>query len=197
MKRAGALILGLLLGSGCGVRLDPTVPHGLGIPRDGSFGVSSAARGMPTRIGWGTFTVFAIPVAPVHITNGPGERIVTDKVRETLVGAGYRVVEPGVAGDGPVLECDVKRFSFRNYTWLVPIVFTWGGVELNMRLVDPHGAPLWERSYTGKNFNLAYSFDEAANRSMEKVLEDFGRDVAQDDFFRACCAQKKETGVMP
>ena len=50
---------------------------------------------MPERPGWGTFTVFAIPIAPVHVSNGPGERIIMDKLKETLVQAGYRVVEPG------------------------------------------------------------------------------------------------------
>ena len=39
------------------------------------------ARGMPARVGWGTFTVFAIPVAPVHIENGQGEKIVIRHVR--------------------------------------------------------------------------------------------------------------------
>ena len=191
MRQLGfSMLLGLVLvGSGCGIHLDPKVPRELAPRREGSVGAASAARGMPERAGWGTFTVFAIPVAPVHVSNGPGERIIMDKVKETLVQAGYRVVEPGGAGDGPVLECDVKRFRFRNYTWLVPIVFTWGGVDLDMRLAGRDGGTLWQRSYTGGNFNLAYSFTMAANRSMQQVLEKFGRDAVGEEFFRACCQQ--------
>src|SRR5438094_5193 len=141
MRRVGfSMLFGLaLVGSGCGIHLDPKVPRDLAPRREGSVGAASAARGMPERAGWGTFTVFAIPVAPVHVSNGPGERIIMDKVKETLVQAGYQVVEPGGAGDGAVLEGDVKRFRFRNYTWLFPIVFTWGGADLDMRLAGRDG----------------------------------------------------------
>jgi len=59
--------------------------------------------------------------------------------RETLTAAGYRVRDAKGVGDGPVLQCDVKRFSFRNYTWLVPLVFTWGGVDLDLSLVNRDG----------------------------------------------------------
>lgn len=197
MNRIRIAMLGLLLAAGCGVHLDPKVPHGLGTPREGSMGVGAAARGMPSRVGWGTFTVFAIPIAPVHVSNGPGERIVMAKLKETLAGAGYRPTEPGAPSAGPVLEADVKRFSFRNYTWLVPLVFTWGGVDLDVRLVGHGGAPLWQRSYKGGNFNLAYSFTLAANRSMEQVLEQFGRDVAGDEFYRACCTQPAAAATAP
>jgi hypothetical protein len=190
MKRVTIAVLGLCLGTGCSVHLDPKVPKGSGAARQGSFGVGAAARGMPSRVGWGTFTVFAIPVAPVSISNGPGERIVMQKIKETLAAAGYQPVEGGGAGPGPVLECDVKRFSFRNYTWLFPIVPTWGGVELALKLVDPQGAPLWERSYTAKSSNLTYSFSGVANGAMEKALEAMGRDFASDEFFRACCARE-------
>jgi len=187
VKRRAVVMLGLVVGTGCSVHLDPKVPGGLGTPRAGSVGIGAEARGMPSRVGWGTFTVFAIPIAPVHISNGPGERIIMEKLKETLAGAGYEPVEGSVPGDRPVLECDIKRFSFRNYTWLAPLVFTWGGIDLDLRLVG-QGSPLWQRSYTGKDDN-SFSFSDAANRSMEQILEQFGRDVASDEFFRACCQQ--------
>jgi hypothetical protein len=189
MNPVGIAMLGLLLSAGCGVHLDPKVPRGLGAPREGSMGVGAAASGMPSRVGWGTFTVFAIPVAPVHVSNGAGERIVMAKLKETLAGAGYHPIDAGTPAGGPVLEADVKRFSLRNYTWFFPLVFTWGGVDLDVRLVGHEGQPLWQRSYKGGSSNLTYSFTRAANRSMEQILEQFGRDIGDDEFFRACCAQ--------
>lgn len=197
MNRIRVTMFGLLLVAGCGIHLDPKVPSGLGTQREGSVNMGAGARGMPSRAGWGTFTVFAIPVAPVRVTNGPGEQIVMAKLKETLAGAGYRSVEGGVPGETPVLECDVKRFRFRNYTYFFPLVFTWGGVDLDLKLVGREGQPLWQRSYRGKNFNLAYSFTRAANRSMEQVLEQFGRDAAGEEFFQACCARPAAVAVTP
>ena len=191
MKRLGSIAVatGVLLLTACSIHLDPRVSKRSGAPRQGTVGASTTATGMPQRVGWGTFTVFAIPIAPVSISNGPGERIVMDKVKETLTTAGYQVVDAGPSRTTPRLECDVKRFAFRNYTWLVPIVFTWGKVELDLRLVGGEGSELWKRSYTGSNFNLAYSFSMAANRSMEQILDHVAQDVASDEFFHACCQE--------
>ena len=66
-----------------------------------------------------------------------------------------------------------------------------------MRLAGRDGATLWQHSYTGGNFNLSYSFTMAANRSMEQVLEKFGRDVVGEEFFRACCQSQARPADTP
>src|SRR3989442_10826843 len=104
MQRMASTMVLVVLCAACGVRLDPKVPHDLGARRDGTVGSRDTARGMPARVGWGTFTVFAIPVAPVHIENGQGEKIVMDKIRETLTPAGYPVGDAKGVGDGPALR---------------------------------------------------------------------------------------------
>ena len=53
MKRMAVVMLGLMVGTGCSVRLDPKVPGGSAAPRAGSIGVAAEARGMPSRVGWG------------------------------------------------------------------------------------------------------------------------------------------------
>jgi hypothetical protein len=198
MNRLAVVMLGVaLIGSGCSVHLDPKVPSAMGAPREGSFGAESAARGMPSTVGHGTFTVFAIPVASVSISNGPGDRLVMDKVRETIAAAGYRVLDAsaGEVSGRPVLQCGVTRFSFRNYTWLVPLVFTWGGIELDLKLVDSTGGVRWHQTYAGKSTNLTYSFSRAVNSSMSQILEKLAQDVSSDAFQRACCAAEVPTAA--
>jgi hypothetical protein len=120
-----------------------------------------------------------------------------DKLKDTLAQAGYHAANTGTTSDGPVLECNVKRFSFRNYTYFFPLVFTWGGVDLDMRLAGRDGRVLWQRSYSGDSSNLAYSFTGAANQSMEQALNKFGRDATSEEFFRACCQRPATPQAAP
>jgi hypothetical protein len=184
----------LLVASGCSVRMDPRVPSLTGTPGRGTIGASDTVQNMPQRIGWGTFTVFAIPIAPVTVSNGPGEARLMEEIQATLKGAGYQVVEASSAGAAPVLQCDVKTFRFQNYTWLMPIIFTWGTVEVDMRLVSSQGAVIWQRSYKGEKSD-ASSFDDAVNSAVEQVLNAFASDVASDEFQQACCAAKTATAA--
>ena len=188
MKRTGIVVIAaVLIGTGCSVRLDPKVPGAVGPQRTGTIGAEAAARGMPSRVGSGTFTVFAIPIAPVSITNGPGERLVMDQLKQTIATAGYRVVDSTAAPGAPVLQCGVNRFSFKNYTWLFPLVFTWGGIELDLKLVDAAGATRWQQTYASRSSNMTYSFDRAVNSAMSDILQKVARDVSSDGFQQACC----------
>src|SRR6185369_9456364 len=135
-------------------------------------------------------------IVPVHIDNGPGELIVMHKIRETLANAGYHVIDTTAGSDPSTarLECDVKEFSFRNYTYFFPLVFTWGTVDLDMRLTDAAGRTLWEREYRGKGSNLYYSFTAAANEAMENALTTFGRDLTDDAFYHASAVARANGG---
>lgn len=181
-----SLILAVLIGGGCGVNLHPDVGRQAGVSPRGEVATSHVARGVPDTIGYGTFTAFAIPVAPVRITNGAGNQLVMQAVRSALEAAGYRVVDAG-SDHGRALECRVTRFSFKNYTWLAPVVFTWGGIDLELEVLDANGHPVWQRAYTGKSTNLSYSFEGAVNTSLRKIVDKAVADFQDSAFHNACC----------
>src|SRR5258707_15876380 len=118
--RMAALGLAAALGSGCTATLQhrqfagtPAVPNG-----KGPICVSARANNLPGRIGWGTFTVFAIPVAPVTIS-GQGDRDLMTQVKAAAEHCGYEVklVEnPAEAAGMPLLSCKVEEIAFKNYT---------------------------------------------------------------------------------
>ena len=176
--------------AGCSVALAPRIPSDLGERRvSGEVAAEPAAQGMPQNLGFGTFTAFAIPVAGVHVTNGPGSQLIMDSIKQTLRSDGYEVVDATEATHGPVLECRVTRARFRNYTWLFPIVPTWGSIDLELTLADVRGGvPTWSHAYHSSSWNLLYSFDRAVNGAMTGILERFAKDAADPSFQRACCS---------
>jgi hypothetical protein len=100
----------------------------------GPMGVTERAQNMKSHIGWGTFTIFAIPVAPVTVS-GDADKELMNQVKDAVEQAGYQakiVDSASSAGAMPVLSCKVQKFSFRNYTWLFPIVFNWGTIRLDV-----------------------------------------------------------------
>jgi hypothetical protein len=192
-------IAGALLATGCAVTLDPSIPKG-GLPSDvatvsdaasgvrPTVSVSQAASGTPSPIGHGTISVFAIKVAPVNIANGSGDQVLMDIFKRALQESGYQVADPKASEALPVVECTVQRFRFQNYTWFVPIVPTWGGIDLEVRVASRDGKTLWTKSYSGGSWNLWYSFNGAVNRAMEKILEQAVADFGSSSFREACCS---------
>jgi hypothetical protein len=166
---------------------DPKVPRGDGTGQGGTIAARPAASGMPSTIGHGTFTVFAIKVSPVKISNGPGETLLMDEIKQAVAAAGYSVVDAASPGGAPILEAAVKRFDFKNYTWLFPIVPTWGGIDLDLTLVDHGGRVLWQHGYSGSSTNFYYSFDAAVNAALGRILAQIEHDVADPAFHQACC----------
>jgi len=178
----------VLAATGCSVKFDPTIPPApAGQPYGDSLAVEQAARGMPEVVGHGRFTVFAIEVAPVTFSNGPGAEVFMDQIEQTFEAAGYQVVDASSAAAVPRVECQIDEFDFSNYTWLFPIVPTWGGIDLTLRLVDASGNVPWEKSYSGSSWNLWYSFSSAVNGAAEKILEQVAEDARGQEFRRACC----------
>lgn len=191
-------IVSAFIMSGCAVTLDPTIPKG-SFPGDAvtvsdvasgvrpTVSVSQAASGTPSPIGHGTISVFAIKVAPVRIANGSGDQVLMDIFKRALQENGYQVADAKASEALPVVECTVQKFRFQNYTWFVPIVPTWGGIDLEVRVASRDGKALWTKSYSGGSWNLWYSFNSAVNRAMEKILEQAVADFGSSSFREACC----------
>src|SRR5437868_762274 len=98
--------------TGCAVTLHHGQFAGAQSPSKGQMALSSRAQNMESRIGWGTFTAFAIPIAPVNV-HGEADREVMNQVKEAVEHCGYevKVVEqPGEAAGLPLLTCNVQEF---------------------------------------------------------------------------------------
>lgn len=106
-----------------------------------------------------------------------------------LAQVGYKVevVETDAVPREPVLKCQVDRFYFNNYTWLAPIVPTWGSAALTTTLGSSDGRVLWSRSFKGRGVMLNFfnGYTSAANTSMQKILNKTVEAFASDEFRRA------------
>jgi hypothetical protein len=178
LKKLSLVAVSMLLLStaGCSVNLhhqplDPVTPV------SGDVALQERAQHMTHKAGWGTLTVFAIPVARVTV-NGQADEALAMQVKSALEHAGYSVQmvsDAGAAGDMAYMECDVHRFKFRNYTWFFPLVFNWGKVDMTVRLVTPGQDP-WERRYVGKARGW-YSFEKTVNKALTQVLNQMVHDL--------------------
>jgi hypothetical protein len=148
----------------------------------GSVATGGSATGMPDgKVGWGRITLFAIPVAPVHVA-GDASRETMNFVRDALTTAGYTVntVETGARASGPVLTVGIRQYKFNNYTWLAPLIVSWGRIELDATLRGADNHVLWTKSYLGKgtSLNITQGFTKSAEKCMTRVLDqmvvDFG-----------------------
>ena len=193
MKRTSAFPVALavsLCGLGCAVNLQ----HGQLLQpanaRSGVVGYERLSDGLDGKVGWGRFTVFAIPIVPIYITgdDSDGAEQLMLQIRDALEQAGYRasVVSSGAAS-GPVLRCNVQKFEYMNYTWVFPIVPTWGSIQLTTSLVGPDGRILWTRSFSGSGSSLNFfnGYTSAAKKSMNQILNPMVEAFAAHDFYAA------------
>jgi hypothetical protein len=194
--RAISLVLCSLSLAACTISLKDVPLAGEPAARVGSARVAPTAGGIEGRVGWGRVTLFSIPAVPIFVVDGtkPGSentraqianRAVMKQVRRALVHAGYEVVDASAAGAaGRVVECNVERFKFNNYTWLAPIVPAWGSASVTLSVRDESGAALWTQTFEGKGFSLNPfdGFSGAANQSMRKVLNAMVPALASAEF---------------
>ena len=106
--------------------------------------VADRAEKMHTVIGLVHFSLLYLPIAPVK-TVGKGEEELMKVIRQTVEHMGYKVYSPAQAGqcDGcPVLSVTVSKFSFHDYTWMFPMVITWGKIALEVSVQDSSGKSL-------------------------------------------------------
>jgi hypothetical protein len=170
------------------VWLDPEpVPSQASIATGAEVGVAEAAEGVPEAIGNRTLTVFAIPAGDLHLQRGPTDLM--KAIGGALEAAGYRPVPASARPGEPVLVCHVTRMKFKNYTWFMPFIKTWGDMELSLSLVDGEGRARWQKSYVGAydEGDWGVSFMRAVNLSLDQILAQAARDFASAEFRAACC----------
>jgi hypothetical protein len=182
---SAAALLALFHLFGCTIALKDVPLAGAPAHRLGALQAPESATGISGRVGWGRVTLFSIPAVPIFVVDGSkpsaentradiANRAVMQQVRRALVHAGYEVA-PGADGaaGGRTLDCNVERFKFNNYTWIVPIVPAWGSARVTVTLRDAGGASLWSQSFEGDGFslNLFDGFSSAANQSMREILD--------------------------
>ncbi|MGD0259535.1 MAG: hypothetical protein ABSD29_06890 [Verrucomicrobiota bacterium] len=198
-KHLTALLAAMtVVATGCTATLNHGKFSDIACPPKGPVGVSARAEKMPHRIGWGTFTVFAIPVAPVTV-NGEPDKELMNQFKAAVEHCGYQaklVQDPGDAAGLPVLSCSVKKFKFRNYTWLFPLVFNWGTVTVEVSVKGPDGTALWSKSYNGKASGL-YSFNSTVNKALTVMLNEMIADLARTDFKAATGAKAPPAANVP
>ncbi len=196
-SRAIIAAIALLLASGCSVT---SLQHeGLTPPptlRDGKLSLSQKAGGLDgSKVGWGRFTPFAIPIVPIYVGGDESEQfmqlvkealemtgytvtldaIQISEATESLETAGYEVTKEAITGTPrqPLLTADVAKMRYSNYTWLAPIVPTWGGVDATLTLVDPDGIALWTESFDGGGFtfNFFNGYNIASQEALSELLD--------------------------
>lgn len=175
-----------LLASGCTITPSHKELKSPATKAQGSVTTAASATGMPPgKVGWGRITLFAIPVAPVHV-EGDASRDTMNFVRDALTTAGYTVntLDGGAHAPGPVLTVGIKQYKFNNYTWLAPLIITWGRVELDATLRGTDDHVLWTKSYLGKgtSVHITQGFTNSAEKCMTRVLDQMVVDFSAPAF---------------
>lgn len=177
------MILAGVLASGCTATLQHGKIYTSPMADKGPMGVNQHAENVKEHIGWGTLTIFAIPVCPVTLSGNPDSDLM-NQIRDAVEHAGYKVQmvdSANAAGTLPVLSCKVDKFKFRNYTWLFPIVFNWGTIQLHVTITAPDGHVMWDKTYTGKA-NGMYDFNPTVNSALDNILNELSSDLANAQF---------------
>jgi hypothetical protein len=184
-----------LLSSGCSIDMKHEALHTPAFTRSGMVNLAAAATGSTAcpngaggHVGWGRITLFAIPVVPIYV-NGDGNAAIVTQIQDALTLAGY-TPQTMVTGSPPaakLLTCEVQKFRFSNYTYLFPIVPTWGGVDLKLSLLGADKSVLWTQEYkgTGATLNFFDGYTSACEGAMTETLNRMTADFAGDDFYNA------------
>jgi len=197
-SRRSLLILICCLQAGCGATRISLAPSSPGAnPGDGPrkpIVVAPRAEGLPETVGYGTVTVFAIPATPVQFSDADPAARVMDGLRDVLGASGYRAV---TAPPGRIpyvqLNCRINEMRFRNYTWLMPLVVTWGKIRLTLTLEAADGTDLWQRTYEAKysRRSMGESFHKAVNTTLRDIWAQAAVDFTSDEFRTHCCPVRK------
>lgn len=180
-----AVVLALPL-AGCSVKLKTGDLEAVENSLQEQLAVCDKAEKMKNEVGYGSFTLFAIPVAKVTV-EGDARKEMARVIKETVEHAGYETVvveKPSDSPDIPTIEVCVNKCFFYNYTWLAPIVFNWGNIEMKVTVKDPQGKTLWKKDYKGAGMGL-YDFDPTFNMALNKILNQLAFDITSPEFQEA------------
>lgn len=190
MRKVVVLALIAVLNVGCTIH--QLTHDGLTAPgetRSGVVTVAEKAQGLDgSKVGWGRITAFAIPVVPIYIKGDESIQMM-DNIREALSLAGYEAV----TGSGETTENDltlhavVNRARYSNYTWLIPLVPTWGGMDVSLSLTSNTGDVVWQRDFRGSGFTMNFfdGYNIASRKSMRKILNAMTVAFASEEFYSA------------
>lgn len=149
-------------------------------------------RARPGRIGHATVTLFAIESGTVKTTGSVPVEVVM-QVKQALESLGYQVAlvdsARPVAPTSPILKVTLKKFYFKNYNWLWPIVPTWGDIELGLTLEDSDGKTLFDKSFKGSGNSFCLTggcaFESAAKEALTEVLSEIVKVCSTEEFRQA------------
>lgn len=187
------IVSSALLAVGCTIA--PLSHEGLAehqASRSGTINVAEKAEGLDgSKVGWGRITPFAIPIVPIYVQGDESLDLMTN-IQEALVLAGYTphsVVEDRVAADeatGPTLQASVTKKRYSNYTYFAPLIPTWGGMEVTLRLVDA-GNVIWSDDFQGGGFTMNFfdGYNIASRESMTELLDAMVIAFDSDEFYSA------------
>jgi len=192
LQSSGVVLAALALGtSGCTVALKHDALNAPQHTYNDPMATARLAKGIDAKVGWGRFTAFYIPIVPIYISGAKDDNEqVADQVRDALRQAGYnvRVVDAITSTTGPVLKCQVTRFWFNNYTWLFPLVPTWGRIDLTLSVQAPgSNTILWTREFSGSGNSLNFTdgYSSAANKALTKILNEMVNEFSGEEFHTA------------
>ncbi|WNO08742.1 hypothetical protein [Teredinibacter sp. KSP-S5-2] len=198
--KISVLMLLVLFASACSInKLQHSKAKPLENQRSGKITVDRKATGLSgDKVGWGRFSLLAIPVVPVGI-HGDESLHIMGSVRAALEAAGYNVDKTSAYSvlNAAHLRVHVTKLRFSNYTPFLPIpiplVPTWGIAKVELRLEDRDGAAIWQQEVIGRSSNLKFwdGYNAAARGVMNNLVKNMAKAFASDEFYRASLRIKK------
>ena len=147
--------------------------------------------------GFGSLTIICIPVFPSWIKGDANVEIMKN-IAEALRQVGYQVVfiDSGnkTTATEPILKCKVLKYGFYNYTYLFPLVITWGGAHWKISLVNKDDSVIWSKDfkYNGNSFHIIKGHHVANKRMLNKMLNALVDEFSSKAFHDALVAQTSQ-----
>lgn len=191
-KIAIIILVSIISLAGAGCSINQLTHEGLTAQaetRSGTVTVADKAEGLDGgKVGWGRITIFAIPVVPIYIQGDESVQLM-ENIQEALVLAGYSAVPAASTQDSQqlVLNATVNKKRYSNYTWLVPLVPTWGGMDVTLSLTNSSGDIVWSEGFKGNGFTMNFfdGYNVASKESMSEMLNAMTLAFISDDFYHA------------
>ena len=163
-----------------------------------------ATGGAPdSKIGYATFTVFAIPDGTVRTSDSVGAEFEA-QVAEALQRAGYQVQvfdEKPPEGTRAYVAVDIYSINFKNYNWLWPFVPTWGQLTASLSVRHPDGSTPYQKtlSASGHSFCLSghCAYSHATQQAMTRFLDQVVLEATSQPFANALQVAPPPVAIAP
>ena len=194
VRRSRLLILLLVAGwtlSGCTTWVQARAPRPPVPPNPATGGepvaVDGTIEGLPEKLGFNTFTLFAIPIGRIRLDPKLATPLIIEGLEAALEGAGRSPVSAADHPDAPRLVTRIRKMRFHSYRWPVVIV-AWGRLELSIALVDAGGIECWQRTYEVRDHQASFGrvIENMVNGALHEAVSRAARDFASPEFGAAC-----------